>query len=85
MLEFRETNKDEHTEFYKLARVIYSIPPTEVQIERDYSRLNNFFSNRRCMLQSERWADVMIININQKADEMQLAIEIIFHTETAKM
>lgn len=64
ILKFWESAKNKYPELHKLAMVIYSIPPTEVQIERDFSRLNYIFTNRRCNLQSERLEDIMIININ---------------------
>lgn len=44
--------------------IVYAIPPTEVQIERDFSKLNYVFTNRRCKIQSERLQDIMLININ---------------------
>lgn len=44
--------------------VVYGIPPTEVQIERDFSALNFVFSNRRCMIQEERLEDIMVIHLN---------------------
>lgn len=49
----------------KLATVMFSIPPTEVQIEKDFSELNFVFSDRRCMLTKERLEDIMIINFNE--------------------
>lgn len=64
VLEFWESVKMTHPELYKLATVVYAIPPTEVQIERDFSRLNFVFTDRRCRLQSERLHDIMMISIN---------------------
>lgn len=43
LLKYWEENQKQHPELYKLAMVIYSVPPTEVQIERDFSKLNFVF------------------------------------------
>lgn len=51
-------------QLHKLAMVVFGVPPTEVQIERDFSLLNFVFSNRRCMLQQERLEDIMVIHLN---------------------
>lgn len=64
VLEFWENSKQDNPELYKLASVIHAIPPTEVQIERDFSKLNFVFGNRRCKLTEERLEDIMILNIN---------------------
>lgn len=56
--------KIENIQLYELAKVIYSIPPTEVQIERDFSKLDYVFNDRRCNLIQERLEDVMILNLN---------------------
>lgn len=64
ILEYWEEIRCGNKELYKLAMVVHGIPPTEVQIERDFSRLNFIFSNRRCMLQKERLEDIMVIHLN---------------------
>lgn len=65
ILEYWESLKDDNEELYKLATVIFSIPPTEVQIERDFSELNFVFNALRCALTKERLEDIMIINLNK--------------------
>lgn len=76
ILQFWENSKHKHPELYKLAMVIYSIPPTEVQIEGDFSILNHVFSNRRCAIQGSRLEDILLINIDSdvffvvKAEEL---------------
>lgn len=42
-----ETLKERHETLYELAMAVFGIPPTEVQIERDFSHLENILSNRR--------------------------------------
>lgn len=66
VLQYWEEKKLENEALYKLAMVVYSIPPTEVQIERDFSKLNFVFSDRRCRLTQERLEDIMIINLNDE-------------------
>lgn len=64
ILEYWDKEKDDNNVLYRLAMVIFSIPPTEVQIERDFSKLNFVFSSRRCNLAEERLNDIMVINLN---------------------
>lgn len=66
VLEYWESIKEDNKELYKLALIIFSIPPTEVQIERDFSRLNFVFSDRRCRLTEERLGDIMGIHLNNE-------------------
>lgn len=65
VLEYWENEKHNNAVLYRLAAVIYSIPPTEVQIERDFSELNFVFSSRRCSLTKEHLEDIMIIHLNK--------------------
>lgn len=66
ILEWWEANKNENHELYKLASVVFAIPPTEVQIERDFSSLNFVFSNRRCNLTEEMLEYIMVIHLNEE-------------------
>lgn len=64
VLQYWEKNKNKHPQLYNLAEVIFAIPPTEVQIERDFSQLNFVFTDRRCQLAEDRLEDIMILHIN---------------------
>lgn len=64
VLKYWKSKEYTFPELFKLASIVYAVPPTEVAIERDFSRINFIFTNRRCALQSERLEDIMIININ---------------------
>lgn len=66
IIQFWENNKNEHKEIYKLATVVMGIPPTEVQEERNFSKLNYVFTDRRCKLTEERLEDIMTINLNEE-------------------
>lgn len=86
VLEWWERNKNEYSELYKLATVIFAIPPTEVQIERDFSRLNFIFTDRRCRISEKNLEAIMIISLNDEVfylvkqdeqDEIMLSIDAI--------
>lgn len=47
IISYWSLQKNKHKHLYELAKAIYSIPPTEVDIERDFSLLNFVFTNRR--------------------------------------
>lgn len=64
IITYWETEQKNHPQLYKLAKVVFAIPPTEVEIERNFSKLNYIFNDRRCRLTQERLEDIMIINLN---------------------
>lgn len=64
ILKYWENVKTTHPQLYKLASIVFAIPPTETQIERDFSKLNYVFNDRRCALQKERLEDIMLLNLN---------------------
>lgn len=66
VLKYWELLKEQQIELYKIAMVVYSVPPTEVQIERDFSRLNFVFGDLRCNLTEERLEDIMFIHLNDE-------------------
>lgn len=65
ILKYWQMKKEENPELFKLAEIIFSVPPTEVQIERDFSALNFVFSDRRCNLSNDRLEDIMVIHLNR--------------------
>lgn len=66
IFEFWKSVKDQNAEMYELAMAVFAVPPTEVQIERDFSKLNFVFTDRRCSLTEERLEDIMIIHLNDE-------------------
>lgn len=64
ILNYWDSLKETDPTLHKLAMVVFAIPPTEVSIERDFSKLKYVFSDRRCQIQAERLEDIMPININ---------------------
>lgn len=65
ILEYWENIKDEHPELYQIAMVIFSVPPTEVQIERDFSVLDFIFTKRRGNLCEDRLEEIFLIHLNK--------------------
>lgn len=66
VLSYWEQEKENNEILYELAMIVFAIPPTEVQIERDFSKLSFVFSDLRCNLAEERLEDIMIINLNSE-------------------
>lgn len=66
VLNYWESVKEEHEELYEIAMVIYSVPPTEVQIERDFSSLGFVFSDRRTSMSHARLEDIMLLFLNKE-------------------
>lgn len=70
VLKYWESIKDEYSELYEIAMVIFSVPPTKVQIERDFSSLAFVFSDRRTRLSQARLEDIMMIFFNKELYEI---------------
>lgn len=64
VVSYWEREKENNEILYELAMTVFAIPPTEVQIERDFSKLSFIFNELRCKLTEERLEDIMIINLN---------------------
>lgn len=65
VLEYWESAKEEHEELIELAMVVFCVPPTEVQVERDFSHLDHIFTDRRCRLTEERLDDILLLHLNK--------------------
>lgn len=65
ILNYWESAKGEHPILYKLAVVILAIPSTEVQNERDFSKLNFIVNSRRNKLATKHLQDTFVIHLNQ--------------------
>lgn len=76
ILGYWENMKEEHRELYRIASVVFSVPPTEVQIERDFSHLDCVFTKRRGNLCQSRLEDIFIIHLNPDLFEIVTQQEI---------
>lgn len=65
VLDFWESFKRSSPLLYNVAMAIFSIPPTEVQIERDFSSLNHILSDRRYRLSAELLEAILLIHLNK--------------------
>lgn len=65
VLQYWESMKDTEPELYKLAMVIFAVPPTEVQIERDFSDLKWIFTERRYNLSQSRLEAILLLHLNK--------------------
>lgn len=65
ILNYWAGERDEHEKLHQLAMVVFAIPPTEVQIERDFSSLEHIFSNRRYNLAPNLVDDILLIHLNK--------------------
>lgn len=78
ILQYWESIKDTHHELYEIAMVVFAVPPTEVQIERDFSALKNIFTNCRYNLQQARLESILLIHLNKdlfyKVNELQISV-----------
>lgn len=64
IIEFWERTKDEYPIMYKVALILYAIPPTKVQIERDFSALDFIFTARRYNLSPDLLEAILTIHLN---------------------
>lgn len=63
VLEYWETEKK--SMLYDLAMAVYSIPPTQAQVERHFSSVSHIFTERRHQLQQERLEKILLIHFNK--------------------
>lgn len=63
ILEYWDRNKNHP--LYELAMVVFSVPPTEVQIERDFSSLDFIFTKRRGNICHSRLEDIFVLYLNK--------------------
>lgn len=65
VLNYWENAKDTHPILYKLAMAVYAVPPTEVQIERDFSKLEHILTSRRQRLAPEMLESILMLHLNK--------------------
>lgn len=64
LFEFWETQKQ--SPLYSLAMAVFSIPPTQVKIEQNFSSVGHVFTERRFQLSEERLKDILLIHLNKE-------------------
>lgn len=66
VLDFWEKNKCIHPILYKLATVIFSVPPTQTSVERNFSAFANVLTSRRTRLGDIVLENSLIIKTNKE-------------------
>lgn len=64
VIQYWQTQKN--SVLYELAMALFSIPPTQVQIERDFSNLNHVFTERQCSLAQDLLEAILSIHLNKE-------------------
>lgn len=64
VLEFWESQKG--SLLYDVAIAAFIIPPTQVQVKRDFSSLGHIFTERRYRLSEDLLEAIMLINLNKE-------------------
>lgn len=64
IISYWQSMKEKNKDLYKLAMVIYGIPGSETQIERDFSLLEFIFNQRRYCLSPDMIEAILCINLN---------------------
>lgn len=54
-----------HSMLHEVAMALFSIPPTQVKIESDFSILGYIFSDRRYQLTAQHLEQILLINLNK--------------------
>lgn len=61
-----ESIKNENEHLYERAKIIFSIPSTEVEIDRDFLKLNFIYSERRHWISEQLFKAIFIIHFSKK-------------------
>lgn len=59
-------SENDFVELHDVAMAIFAIPPTKVQVERDFSKLKYILSDLRTMLSPQNLENILTINLNQE-------------------
>ena len=65
IINYWHSQKSKESHLYKLSTCIYAIPPTEVEIERDFSKLNFIYTQRRHSLSERNLEAILRIHLNE--------------------
>lgn len=63
VLDYWDTQRN--SPLYNVAMALFSIPPTQAQIERDFSSLSHIFTDRRYRLSQNRLEEILLIHFNK--------------------
>lgn len=66
IIDYWNSQKSRQKHLYELAKCVYAIPPTEVEIERDFSQLNFVLTHRRGNLSEKNLEAILRIHLNKE-------------------
>lgn len=66
VLEYWEKQRQSRPDLYKLASVIYAIPPTQSTVERAFSSLPIVLTSRRTNLGADCLQNILLVRLNKK-------------------
>lgn len=64
LIVYWESVKSENPRLYEIAMILYAIPPTEVEVERDFSHLEYIYTSRRYKLSPDLLEAILMIHLN---------------------
>lgn len=64
LITYWESEKFKKPQLYEIATILYAIPPTEVEIERNFSQLEYIYTSRRYKLSPDLLEAILIIHLN---------------------
>lgn len=64
ILDFWEKNKNSRPELYKLATVIFAVPPTQTTVERAFSTLALTLTSHRTKMSDDTLQNILLIRLN---------------------
>lgn len=64
-MEYWEEKKFVYPNLYQLAKVVHSVPATQVSVERAFSALRLVLTDLRCNLSAETLQKIMFVKLNK--------------------
>lgn len=66
IMEYWQEKKCIYPHLYQLAKVVHSVPATQVSVERSFSALKMMLTDQRCNLSEESLAKLLFVKLNNK-------------------
>lgn len=90
LITYWESKKFENPRLYEIAMILNAIPPTEVEIERDFSYLEFIYTPRRYKLSPDLLEAILIIHLNSdlffiiKKEELSKVLDAFINAENSE-
>lgn len=66
IIDYWKQNKSEKPQLYAVSRYIFTIPPTQVVVERSFSDLSYILNPRRCQLKESTLETILNLRLNKR-------------------